>query len=159
MDRRLDQGPAAALVVRPLVLELLLGAPAVVRSALAVVLAAPGCEASHPLRGELADTLLREEVDPQVLDAFLGAVAAGASGRAEDRTRELLRRTGRQLLRAPGGAAVFERRTVELARAEPAFGALVARWQATAEAEAAALLGPSARRTVETLSRAAADVT
>ncbi|MFF3083438.1 serine protease [Streptomyces nojiriensis] len=159
VDRRLDQGPAAASVVRPLVLDLLLGAPAVVRAALAVVLAAPGGEASHPLRGELADTLLREEADPQVLDVFLGAVAAGASGRAEDRTRELLRRTGRQLLRAPGGAAVFERRTVELARAEPAFGALVARWQATAGAEAAALLGPSARRTVETLSRAAADVT
>ncbi|WP_328788488.1 serine protease [Streptomyces sp. NBC_00273] len=159
VDRRLDQGPAAASVVRPLVLDLLLGAPAVVRAALAVVLAAPGGEASHPLRGELADTLLREEVDPQVLDVFLGAVAAGASGRREARTRELLRRTGRQLLRAPGGAAVFERRTVELARAEPAFGALVARWQATAGAEAAALLGPSARQTVETLSRAAADVT
>ncbi|MFI8385567.1 hypothetical protein [Streptomyces sp. NPDC085540] len=159
VDRRLDQGPAAAPVVRPLVLDLLLGAPAVVRAALAVVLAAPGGEASHPLRGELADTLLREEADPQVLDVFLGAVAAGAAGRREERTRELLRRTGRQLLRAPGGAAVFERRTVELARAEPAFGALVARWQATAEAEAAALLGPSVRRTVETLSRAAADVT
>ncbi len=159
VDRRLDQGPAAASVVRPLVLDLLLGAPAVVRAELAVVLAAPGGEASHPLRGELADTLLREEADPQVLDVFLGAVAAGAPGRPEDRTRELLRRTGRQLLRAPGGPAVFERRTVELARAEPAFGALVARWLATAEAEAAALLGPSARRTVETLSRAAADVT
>ncbi|CAM5462269.1 trypsin-like peptidase domain-containing protein [Streptomyces avidinii] len=159
VDRRLDQGPAAASVVRPLVLDLLLGAPAVVRAALAVVLAAPGSEASHPLRGELADTLLREEADPQVLDVFLEAVAAGACARQEDRTRELLRRTGRQLLRVPGGPAVFERRTVELARAEPAFGALVARWLARAEAEAAALLGPSARRTVETLSRAAADVT
>ncbi|MFJ7591046.1 serine protease [Streptomyces sp. NPDC097617] len=159
VDRRLDQGPAAASVVRPLVLDLLLGAPAAVRAELAVVLAAPGGEASYPLRGELADTLLREEADPQVLDVFLGALAAGTSGRTEDRTRELLRRTGRQLLRAPGGPAVFERRTVELARAEPAFGALVARWLATAEVEAAALLGPSARRTVETLSRAAEDVT
>ncbi|MFF4424465.1 serine protease [Streptomyces sp. NPDC001549] len=159
VDRRLDQGPAAASVVRPLVLDLLFGAPSGVRAELAVVLAAPGGAASHPLRGELADTLLREEADPGVLDVFLGAVAAGATGRPQDRTRELLRRTGRQLLRAPGGAAVFERRTVELARAEPAFGALVARWLATAEAEAAALLGPSARRTVETLSRAAADVT
>ncbi|WP_314244488.1 serine protease [Streptomyces sp. DSM 40907] len=159
VDRRLDQGPAAASVVRPLVLGLLRGAPAGVRAELAAVLAAPGGAASYPLRGELADTLLREEADPGVLGAFLGALAAKASGRAEDRTRELLRRTGRQLLRAPGGAAVFERRTVELARAEPAFGALVARWLATAEAEAAALLGPSARRTVETLSRAAADVT
>ncbi|QES56963.1 hypothetical protein DEJ51_24560 [Streptomyces venezuelae] len=159
VDRRLDQGPAAASVVRPLVLDLLFGAPAGVRAELAVVLAAPGGAASYPLRGELADTLLREEADPDVLDVFLGALAAKAAVRAEDRTRELLRRTGRQLLRAPGGAAVFERRTVELARAEPAFGALVARWLATAGAEAAALLGPSARRTVETLSRAAADVT
>ncbi|MFG2976713.1 serine protease [Streptomyces sp. NPDC048331] len=159
VDRRLDQGPAAASVVRPLVLDLLFGAPAGVRAELAVVLAAPGGAASHPLRGELADTLLREEADPGVLDVFLGAVAAGTTGRPQDRTRELLRRTGRQLLRAPGGPAVFERRTVELARTEPAFGALVARWLATAGAEAAALLGPSARRTVETLSRAAADVT
>ncbi|MGW3323361.1 serine protease [Streptomyces virginiae] len=159
VDRRLDQGPAAASVVRPLVLDLLFGAPAGVRAELAVVLAAPGGAASHPLRGELADTLLREEADPDVLDVFLGAVAAGTTGRPQDRTRELLRRTGRQLLRAPGGPAVFERRTVELARTEPAFGALVARWLGTAEAEAAALLGPSARRTVETLSRAAADVT
>ncbi|MCX5176470.1 serine protease [Streptomyces virginiae] len=159
VDRRLDQGPAAASVVRPLVRDLLFGAPAGVRAELAVVLAAPGRAASHPLRGELADTLLREEADPGVLDVFLGAVAAGAAGRPQDRTRELLRRTGRQLLRAPGGPAVFERRIVELARTQPAFGALVARWLATAEAEAAALLGPSARRTVETLSRAAADVT
>ncbi|MGW2581246.1 serine protease [Streptomyces virginiae] len=159
VDRRLDQGPAAASVVRPLVLDLLFGAPAGVRAELAVVLAAPGGAASHPLRGELADTLLREEADPDVLDVFLGAVAAGTTGRPQDRTRELLRRTGRQLLRAPGGPAVFERRTVELARTDPAFGALVARWLATAEAEAAALLGPSARRTVETLSRAAVDVT
>ncbi|WP_406084818.1 serine protease [Streptomyces virginiae] len=159
VDRRLDQGPAAASVVRPLVLDLLFGAPAGVRAELAVVLAAPGGAASHPLRGELADTLLREEADPGVLDVFLGAVAAGATGRPQDRTRELLRRTGRQLLRAPGGPAVFERRIVELARTEPAFGAMAARWLATAEAEAAALLGPSARRTVETLSRAAADVT
>ncbi|MGW6999510.1 serine protease, partial [Streptomyces virginiae] len=159
VDRRLDQGPAAASVVRPLVLDLLFGAPAGVRAELAVVLAAPGGAASHPLRGELADTLLREEADPDVLDVFLGAVAAGTTGRPQDRTRELLRRTGRQLLRTPGGPAVFERRTVELARTEPAFGALVARWLATAEAEAAALLGPSARRTVETLSRAAVDVT
>ncbi|MFG2992192.1 hypothetical protein ACGFZK_23395 [Streptomyces sp. NPDC048257] len=159
VDRRLDQGPAAASVVRPLVLDLLRSAPAGVRAELAAVLAAPGGETSYPLRGDLADTLLREEADPNVLDAFLGTLAAKAAGRPEDRTRELLRRTGRQLLRTPGGPAVFERRTVELARAEPAFGALVARWLATAAAEAAALLGPSARRTVETLGRAAPDVT
>lgn len=159
VDLRLEQGLAAGPVLRPLVLDLLRSAPAGVRAELAAVLAAPGGEPSYALRGELAGVLLREETDPRVLDAFLGALAAGAHGRPEDRTRELLRRTGRQLLRAPGGAAVFERRTVELARTAPAFGAVVARWTAESGAEAAALLGPSARRTVETLCRAAQDVT
>ncbi|MFZ3473302.1 serine protease [Streptomyces sp. 4.24] len=151
VDRRLEQGLAAAPVLRPLVLDLLRSGPPRVRAALAAVLAAPGTEASHTLRGELADVLLREEPDPEVLDAFLRALAAGAAARPEERTRQLLRRTGRQLLRVPGGPEVFERRTVELARAEPAFGALVAHWLARAPEEAAALLGPSARRTVETL--------
>lgn len=159
VDRRLEHGPAAEPVLRPLVLDLLRTAPVTVRAELAAVLAAPGGEPSQVLRGELAAVLLREEIDPQVLDAFLGGVAAGVGGRPETRTRELLRRTGRQLLRVPGGPAVFERRTVELARSDPAFGALVAGWLAQARAEAAALLGPSARRTVETLGRAAADVT
>lgn len=64
-------------------------------------------------------------------------------------------------MRAPGGLAVFERRTVELARRDPAFASFVVRWMAEAATEAAALLGPSARRTVETLISAAAaqDVT
>ncbi|MFG2713907.1 hypothetical protein ACGFX2_25605 [Streptomyces goshikiensis] len=159
VDRRLDQGPAAGPVVRPLVLDLLRSGPVAVRAALAAVLAAPGGDPAYALRGELADVLLLEEADPRVLDAFLAAVAAGAAGRPEARTRELLRRTGRRLLRLPGGPAVFEHRTVELARTDPAFGALVARWLADAAVEAAALLGPGARRTVETLSRAAWDVT
>ncbi|MFI8365450.1 serine protease [Streptomyces sp. NPDC085612] len=159
VDRRLEQGAVAEPVVRPLVLDLLRGAPVGVRAELAAVLGAPGGEASYPLRGELAAVLLREEADPRVLDAFLGALAAGTGQRPQERTRELLRRTGRQLLRAPGGPAVFERRTVELARTEPAFGAVVARWLAESGGDAAALLGPSARRTVETLRRSAADVT
>ncbi|MFI5762975.1 serine protease [Streptomyces sp. NPDC051563] len=156
LDQRLEQGLAAAPVLRPLVRDLLASGPPPVRAALAGVLAAPGTEPSYTLRGELAEELLREELDPSVLDAFLGALAAGAAaGAPADRTRDLLRRTGRQLLRAPGGPAVFERRTVELARAEPAFGALVARWLERAPQEAAALLGPSARRTVETLAHSA----
>ncbi|MCX5194020.1 serine protease [Streptomyces sp. NBC_00249] len=159
VDRRLEHGPAAGPVLRPLVLDLLRTAPAPVRAALAGVLAAPGGEASYALRGELAGVLLREEADPAVLGAFLDAVAAGTCLRPEQRTRELLRRTGRQLLRVPGGPEVFEHRTVELVRADPVFGALVARWLAGSPAEAAALLGPGARRTVETLSRAAPDVT
>ncbi|MFF1560175.1 serine protease [Streptomyces sp. NPDC058279] len=159
VDRRLEQGPAAEPVLRPLVLDLLRSAPVPVRAALAAVLAAPGGEPSYPLRGELADVLLREETDPAVLDAFLGAVAAGAAGRPHQRTRDLLRRTGRQLLRLPGGPAVFERRTVELSRTDPEFGAVTARWLGEARAEAAALLGPGARRTVETLGRGAPDIT
>ncbi|MGE7388852.1 serine protease [Streptomyces sp. NPDC004126] len=159
VDRRLDQGPAAGPVLRPLVLGLLRGAPQPVRAELAGVLAAPGAEASYPLRAELADVLLREESDPAVLGAFLAGLAAGSCRRPEVRTRELLRRTGRQLLRAPGGPAVFEHRTVELARADPVFGALVSRWLTDAATEAAALLGPGARRTVETLRRAAPDIT
>ncbi|MET9608617.1 hypothetical protein ABZZ17_26785 [Streptomyces sp. NPDC006512] len=162
VDRRLDQGPAAGPVLRPLVLDLLRTAPPAVRAALAGVLGAPGGAGGGPpygLRGELADVLLREEPDPAVLGAFLDALAAGTRARPEERTRELLRRAGRQLLRLPGGPAVFEHRTVELARTDPAFGALVARWLAQAGAEAAALLGPGARRTVETLRRTAPDVT
>ncbi|WP_349637130.1 hypothetical protein [Streptomyces sp. RerS4] len=159
VDRRLDQGPAAGPVLRPLVLDLLRTGPAGVRTALAGVLAAPGEEPSQPLRAELAGVLLREETEPQVLGGFLDGLAAATRQRPEERTRELLRRTGRQLLRVPGGPAVFEQRTVELARADPVFASLVARWLAQAEAEAAALLGPGARRTVETLSRGDRDVT
>ncbi|MEW1638747.1 trypsin-like peptidase domain-containing protein [Streptomyces sp. NPDC093801] len=159
VDRRLEQGPAAAPVLRPLVLGLLRTAPQGVRAALAGVLAAPGGEPGSALRADLAEALLREESDPEVLGAFLTALAAATCARPEARTRELLRRTGRQLLRTPGGPAVFEQRTVELVRADPVFGALVARWLAEAGAEASALLGPGARRTVETLSRSAPDVT
>ncbi|MGW6819074.1 serine protease [Streptomyces sp. NPDC055005] len=159
VDRRLDQGLTATPVLRPLVLDLLRTAPTGVRVALARVLAAPGGEGSRVLRGDLADVLLREESDPVVLGAFLGALAAWVGARPEERTRELLRRTGRRLLGVPGGPAVFEHRTVELARADPLFGGLVARWLGESGVEAAALLGPGARRTVETLSRTAPDVT
>ncbi|MER5728457.1 hypothetical protein ABT084_08960 [Streptomyces sp. NPDC002138] len=152
VHRRLEQGPAARPVLRPLVLHLLRG-PTAVRAALAEVLAAPGGEDAYALRDELADVLLDTETDAHVLDVLLGAVARGAAARDVHRSRELLRRTGRQLLRARGGADVFDRRAVELARAVPAFGSLVARWLAEEPAEAAALLGPSARRMVETLRR------
>ncbi|WP_330332936.1 serine protease [Streptomyces sp. NBC_00536] len=149
VHRRLEQGPAARPVLRPLVLHLLRG-PTAVRAALAEVLAAPGRDGADALRDELADVLLDTETDVSVLDVLLGAVALGAAGRPAERSRELLRRTGRGLLRAPGGADVLDRRAVELARAVPAFGALVAHWLAERPAEAAALLGPSARRMIET---------
>ncbi|MBW5486829.1 serine protease, partial [Streptomyces bambusae] len=147
VDLRLEQGRAARGVVQPLVTGLLRG-PAEVRAALAGVLAAPGGEDSRELRGELADVLLTAEEDPGVLDAVLGALAHGAGRCPEERTRQLLRRTGRLLLRTPGGPALFERRTVELARTEPPFGELLARWLAEDTAQAAALLGPGTRRMV-----------
>ncbi|MFD5148600.1 serine protease, partial [Streptomyces sp. NPDC058401] len=87
VDRRLEQGLAAAPVLRPLVRDLLGSGPPPVRAALAGVLAAPGTEASYTLRGELAEALLREELDPAVLDAFLGALAAGAAGGGGGRGR------------------------------------------------------------------------
>ncbi|NEC63295.1 hypothetical protein, partial [Streptomyces sp. SID9727] len=49
------------------------------------------------------------------------------------------------------GAALFDRRLVALVREVPAFGALVAGWLAGAPQEWAAVVGPSARRTVEAL--------
>ncbi|MFD2121069.1 hypothetical protein ACFSNO_17875, partial [Streptomyces cirratus] len=74
-----------APVLRPLVMELLRPRD-VGPAALAAVLAAPGGEPSYPCVASLADVLLREESDPAVLDAFLGAVAAGAGGRPHQRT-------------------------------------------------------------------------
>ncbi|MEU4354108.1 hypothetical protein [Streptomyces virginiae] len=108
-----SRGRPRVAALRPLVLDLMRTAPAGVRAELAAVLGAPAGEPSYALRGDPAEVLLREETDPLVPDAFLGAVAAGASTRPEGRTREPLRRTGRQRPRAPGGPAVFERRTVE----------------------------------------------
>ncbi|MCD9901743.1 hypothetical protein LUR56_21205 [Streptomyces sp. MT29] len=55
------------------------------------------------------------------------------------------------LVRTPEGAARFDRRLVELARDVPGFAALVIRWLADAPQEWAAVVGPSARRTVEAL--------
>ncbi|QES47937.1 hypothetical protein DEJ50_09085 [Streptomyces venezuelae] len=152
VDRRLDHGPAAGPLLRPLAAELLHGPPPA-RAALAAVLGTFGAEASRPLRGELLDALLDTgtESEPAVLSALLGAVAGDTVARGEQRTRELVRRTGRRLLGVPGGAAVFERRTVELAREHPPFGRLIEHWLHEEPREAAALLGPSARRMVETL--------
>ncbi|OKK20334.1 hypothetical protein AMK16_07440 [Streptomyces sp. CB00455] len=155
---RLEQGPAAEPVLRPLVLGLMRSAPAGVRAELAAVLAAPGGPPSYPLRTELAEVLLREETDPRVLDAFLGAAGAGAAARPEGTTRELLRRTGRQVRGVPGGPAAFGRRTVEPAGCEPAFGALVARPPARAGAGEAPLPGPGAWRTAESVGGAGPEV-
>ncbi|WP_327372148.1 serine protease [Streptomyces sp. NBC_01217] len=157
IDRRLEHGPAARALLLPLVTGLLRDRPVPppVRGALAGVLAAPGTAASGQLRGELLEVLLDFEQDahrdPAVLDALLRAAATGSGARAPARTRALVHRTGMLLVRTPEGAVRFDRRLVELARDVPGFAALVTGWLAEAPQEWAALVGPSAGRTVEAL--------
>ncbi|MFG2631667.1 trypsin-like peptidase domain-containing protein [Streptomyces sp. NPDC048473] len=157
IDRRLEHGPAARALLLPLVTGLLRDRPVPppVRGALAGVLAAPGSPASGQLRGELLEVLLEFEQDahrdPAVLDALLRAAATGSGERAPARTRALVHRTGMLLVRTPEGAVRFDRLLVELARDVPGFSALVTGWLADAPQEWAALVGPSARRTVEAL--------
>ncbi|MFJ2827025.1 trypsin-like peptidase domain-containing protein [Streptomyces sp. NPDC087263] len=151
VDRHLDHGPEARAVLFPLVNGLVTGCPAPVRSALATVLAASGSPVSRPLRRELLDLLLAHERDPAVLDALLRAAAAGAARRGEDRTRELVHRTGLLLVRTPAGATGFDRGLVDLARTVPGFAALVARWLTGAPEEWAGVVGPSTRRMIENL--------
>ncbi|MEV1024139.1 trypsin-like peptidase domain-containing protein [Streptomyces sp. NPDC050264] len=151
VDRRLEQGPTARVVLFPLVVELLGSRSVAVRAALAPVLAAPGTAASRGPRAELLDVLLGQERDPAVLGAVLDAAARGAVRRGQPRTRELVHRTGMLLVRTPEGAACFDRRLVELARTVPGFAAPVAHWIAGAPQAWAALVGPSARRMIENL--------
>jgi len=158
LDRRLEHGPAARALLLPLLTGLLRDRPvaAPVRGSLAAVLATPGSPASQPTRDELLEVLLDFEQggagpDPVVLEALLRAAATGCGGRSPVRTRALVHRTGMLLVRTPEGAALFDRRLVALVREVPGFGALVAGWLADAPQEWAAVVGPSARRTVEGL--------
>ncbi|MFJ8313662.1 MULTISPECIES: trypsin-like peptidase domain-containing protein [unclassified Streptomyces] len=155
VERRLEYGPAARAVLFPMVTGLLRGRAHPVRRALAPVLAAPGTGASRPLRAELLDVLLEgeryESRDPAVLDALLRAAADGSGQRAEARTRDLVHRTGLLFVRTPEGAAAFDRRLVELCKEVPGFAVQVAGWLVQAPQEWSAVVGPSARRVVETL--------
>ncbi|MFJ3212933.1 hypothetical protein [Streptomyces flaveolus] len=149
-DRRLDQGPAARGVLLPLVTGLLDGGPEPVRAALAGVLAGDGAPASGSLRQELRDHLLAHEDDPAVLDALLRAAASqGGDGR-----RALVHRTALLLVRTPDGTTRLDRALVDLARHLPGFAGRVTGWLADAPDEWAALVGPSARRTIESLAGA-----
>ncbi|MER5279741.1 serine protease [Streptomyces sp. NPDC002809] len=158
LDRRLEHGPAARALLLPLLTGLLRDrpAPAPVRGALAGVLASPGSPASQQLRDTLLEVLLDFEQggayrDPIVLEALLRAAAAGCARRSPARTRALVHRTGMLLVRTTEGAGLFDRLLVALAREVPGFGALVIGWLADAPQEWAAVIGPSARRTVEAL--------
>ncbi|POX35942.1 hypothetical protein C3486_36175 [Streptomyces sp. Ru73] len=153
--RRLEAGPGARTVLRPLAVRLLTAHAAPVRCALVPVLAGPGSTASRPLRQELLDVLLEREdsgggrpapaPDATVLDALLCAAAQGAGRRPEAQTRDLVHRTGMLHVRTTEGAARFDRRLVELGRVLPEFAAMVRTWLAAAPAEWAAVVGPSAR--------------
>ncbi|MFJ9620172.1 serine protease [Streptomyces sp. NPDC101181] len=157
VDLRLEHGPAARALLLPLVTGLLRDRPAPppVRAALARVLAGAGSADSRPLRAELLEVLLEFEQttgrDPGVLEALLRAAAEGSGRRPEIRTRALVHRTGMLLVRTSEGAARFDRGLVAAAREVPGFAALVTRWLADAPQEWAAVVGPSARRTVEAL--------
>ncbi|MCX5386029.1 serine protease [Streptomyces sp. NBC_00083] len=156
VERRLAYGPAARAVLFPMVTSLLRGSGhPEVRCALAPVLAAPGTRASRALRAELLDVLLAFERhaprDLAVVDALLAAAAHGCAQRAEARTRDLVHRTGLLFARTPEGAGCFDRRLVELCEEVPGFAAQVAGWLCQAPHEWAAVVGPGARRTVESL--------
>ncbi|WP_411576278.1 trypsin-like peptidase domain-containing protein [Streptomyces mutabilis] len=147
VDRRLDDDPAARAVLHPLVTGLLDAGPEPVRAALAEVLAADGSPVRGLLRHELREHLLTHEQAPAVLDALLHAAAqCGGEGQ-----RALVHRTGRLLVRTPDGATRFDRGLVDLARHLPGFAARVTDWLADAPQDWAALVGPSARRTIEGL--------
>ncbi|WP_443044666.1 trypsin-like peptidase domain-containing protein [Streptomyces sp. NBC_00343] len=147
VDRCLDHGPTAGVLLFPLVTGLLSGGPASVRIALAPVLAAPGTPISRPLRRELLEFLLTHEHDPAVLDALLHT----AGRRDDDEIRDLVHRTGRLLVRTPAGATRFDRGLVDLGRHVPGFAALMARWLADTPEDWAAVVGPGTRRMIENL--------
>lgn len=148
VDRRFEEGPAARAVLFPLVTGLIRGRPAMVRRALAPVLAAPGTGASRHLRAELLDVLLEHERyeaeagEFTVLEALLRAAAEGAELRSEPRTRELTHRAGGLWARTPEGAGQLDPVLAGLARARPAFAVLLARWTVAAPADWVPLLGP-----------------
>ncbi|GGS26173.1 hypothetical protein GCM10010269_76010 [Streptomyces humidus] len=148
VGRRLDDGSTAHAAVLPLVRGLLDDdCPEQARAALAGVLAAPGAPESAPLRRELLDHLLAHERAP----AVLAAVLYGAAGRGGEDLRALVHRVGLLLVRTTDGATRFDRGLVDLGRHVPGFAAQVLDWLARSPGEWAAVVGPSARRTLETL--------
>ncbi|CAM5251922.1 MULTISPECIES: trypsin-like peptidase domain-containing protein [Streptomyces] len=149
VGRRLEQGPTARPALLPLVTGLLDGAPEPLRAALATVLAAPGTPASRPFRRELLEFLLAREEDPSVLLAVLHA--ATEHGGREEEARGLVHRTGLLLVRTPEGATRFDRALVDIGRHVPGFAARMARWLNETPDDWAAVVGPSARRMIESL--------
>lgn len=150
VDRRLDRDPADRAVLLPFVTPLLDDGPEPARAALAGVLPGDGTAAAGPLRRELRERLLAHEQAPAVLEALLYAAARCAG---EDQCA-LVHRTGLRLVRTPDGATRFDRGLVDLARHLPGFATRLTGWLADAPPDWAALVGPSARRTIENLAGA-----
>ncbi|MEU7073850.1 trypsin-like peptidase domain-containing protein [Streptomyces narbonensis] len=152
VDRRFEDGPAGRAVLFPLVSGLIRGRPAVVRRALAPVLAAPGTGASRHLRAELLDVLLEHERyeaeagELSVLDALLTAAAEGAGERSVPRTRELVHRVAALYTRTPEGAGRLDRTLAGLVHERPGFTALLVAWTVAVPGEWAPLLGPETLR-------------
>ncbi|MEW2167878.1 trypsin-like peptidase domain-containing protein [Streptomyces sp. NPDC007084] len=151
VERCLDHGEGAHLVLFPLVSGLLAGCPGSVRTVLAQVLAAPDTGVSAVLRRELLDLLLAHERDPAVLGTALRAAADGFGARGEEPTRALVHRVGLLLVRTPDGATGFDRGLVDLARHVPGFAPLMARWLNDAPDDWSCVVGPSTRRMIENL--------
>ncbi|WP_328916522.1 MULTISPECIES: trypsin-like peptidase domain-containing protein [unclassified Streptomyces] len=150
LDLRLEQGPAARALLLPFAAALVREHPPEVRRVLAPVFAAPGTRVSRPLRQELLDTVLEAERDPEVLVDLLTAAADGCRTRHPLLTRDLVHRLGLLLGRTPQGAARFDLRIVELAGSRPDFIRLLRAWLAEGSTWDA-LIGPSARRSLDTV--------
>jgi hypothetical protein len=150
VDLRLEQGPGARALLLPFAAALLRDHPARVRRVLVPVFAAPGTHLSRPLRQELLDCALHTERDPAVLEALLSAAADHCRQRHPILTRDLVHRLGLLLCRTPEGAALFDRRVVELATDVPDFAVMLRAWLADG-GNWDAVVGPSARRRLETV--------
>ncbi|KUF20377.1 serine protease [Streptomyces silvensis] len=146
VDLRLEQGTEVRDELFPLVAGLLRGRGVDVRVALAPVLAAPGTPGSRPLRSELLDLLLAGEREHPVFEALLRAVGGRGGGAEGD--RDLVRRAVLLFGRTPDGATRSDRVLVDLAQRVPGFAARLTSWLTDAPDAWAALVGPSARRTV-----------
>ncbi|MFF9327096.1 serine protease [Streptomyces sp. NPDC014776] len=147
-DGRLDQAGDARPLLFPLLTGLLQDGPVRSRTALAAVLAPPGAPAATPLRADLREHLLAHEHDPGVLDTLLRTAVSTTHG---DAVRGLVQRVGLRLVTTPEGAARYDRALVDLARRVPGFAARLTGWLTASPADWAALVGPSARRTIEHL--------
>ncbi|WP_236239707.1 hypothetical protein [Streptomyces sp. CC228A] len=152
--RRLEQGRAARATLLPLVAELARYGSRAVREALAGVLTAQAADPDG-LRAELLAVLLDaphpDDGGVDAAEAVLRAAALGAAGRPEQRTRELVLRSGRLMRRVPAGAARFDRRLAGLARDVPGFAVLLSGWMAREPRRWEALVSAGARRAVERL--------